>query len=179
MEQMKTEEERLYDDIMQNKEARGINISDLGEDMAVGEQVIGRYWKPRFLIDHRNRTAVEFMSLSETLQTVGHDDIMWETLASADERALSRAQNLSFHFPSDVYTYKDGVAKVKWQLSPDGMYYMDDDGFGMTPDQEYNIYGFIDRRGRVLSMFRHLSRHELDEKLDEMQREAQSKILVS
>ena len=179
MEQMKTEEERLYDDIMQNRETRGINISNLGEGMAVGEQVIGQYWKPRFLIDHRNRTAVEFMSLSETLQTVSRDDIIWETLSSADERAISRAQNLSFHFPSDVYTYKDGVAKVKWQLRPDGMYYMDDDGFGMTPDEEYNIYGFIDRRGRVLSEFRHLSRHELDEKLDEMLREAQSKILVS
>ena len=56
---------------------------------------------------------------------------------------------------------------------------MDDDGFGMTPDEEYNIYGFIDRRGRVLSKFRHLRRHELDEKLDEMQREAQGKITVS
>ena len=179
MEQIKTEGEILYDNIMQNRESRGIEISDLGEDMAVGKQVIGRYWKPRFLIDHRNRTAVEFISLNETLQTVSHDDIMWETLASADERALNRAQNLSFHFPSDVYTYKDGVAKVKWQLRPDGMYYMDDDGFGMTPDEEYNIYGFIDRRGRVLSKFRHLSRYELDEKLDEMRHEAQSKILVS
>ena len=47
---MKTEEERLYDDIMQNREARGINISDLGEDMAVGKQVIRQYWKRGFLL---------------------------------------------------------------------------------------------------------------------------------
>ena len=179
MEQIKTEGEILYDNIMQNRESRGIEISDLGEDMAVGKQVIRRYWKPRFLIDHRSRTAVEFMSLSETLQTVSHNDIMWETLASAGKKALSRAEDLSFHFPSSIYGYKNGVAKVQWQLNPDGMYYMDDDGFGMTPDQEYNIYGFIDRRGSVLSKFRHLSRHELDEKLDEMRREAQGKVSVS
>ena len=92
---------------------------------------------------------------------------------------MFRAKDLSFHFPSFIYGYKNGVAKVQWQLNPDGMYYMDDDGFGMTPDEEYNIYGFIDRRGRVLSEFRHLSRHELDEKLDEMRREAQGKITVS
>ena len=165
---MKTEEERLYDDIMQNREAQGINISDLGEDMAVGKQVIRQYWKPRFLIDHRNRTAVEFISLSETLQTVSHDDIMWEALSTAGKNALSRAEDLSFHFPSFIYGYKNGVAKVQWQINPDGMYYMDDDGFGMTPDEKYNIYGFIDRGGRVLSKFRHLSRHERDEKLDEM-----------
>ena len=176
---MKTKEERLYDNIMRDREARGINISDLGEGMAVGEQVIGQYWKPRFLIDHHSQTAVEFISLSKTLQTVSHDDIMWDTLASASKEALSRAEVLSFHFPSFIYGYKNGVAAVAWQLNPDGMYYMDDDGFGMTPDQEYNIYGFIDRRGRVLSKFRHLSRHELNEKLDEMRCEAQSKVSVS
>ena len=174
MGQMKTDAERLYDDVMQNREARGINISDLGEDMAVGEQVIGQYWKPRFLIDHRSRTVVEFISLSKTLQTVSHDDIMWETLSSANEKALSRAEDLSFHFPSFIYGYKNGVAEVQWQLNPDGMYYMDDDGFGMTPDVEYNIHGFIDRRGRVRSKFRHID--SLSE-LDDMRREAQGEIL--
>ena len=174
--QVPTEGERLYDFIMQNQEARGIEISDLGEDMAVGKQVIRQYWKPRFLIDHLSRTAVEFMSLSETLQTVSQDDIMWETLASAEAEANIRAQDLSFHFPSHIYNYKDGVAAVQWQLNPDGMYYMDDDGFGMTTDVEYNIYGFIDRRGRVLSKFRHISN---DGELDDMRREAQGKIKSS
>ena len=171
MEQIKTDKERLYDDIMRDWEARGINISNLGEDMAVGEQVIRRYWKPRFLIDHLNRTAVEFMSLSETLLTVSHDDIMWETLASASKEALSRANDLSFHFPSFIYRYKNDVTEVVWQLNPDGMYYMDEDGFGMTPDEKYNIYGFIDRQGRVLSKFRHISS---DGELDDMRREAQN-----
>ena len=178
MEQIKTEGKILYDDVMQNRESRGIELSDLGEDMAVGKQVIGRYWKPRFLIDHRNRTAVEFMSLGKTLLTIKHDDILWNTLSDEAE-IIDRAKDLSFHFPSDIYSYKGGVAMVRWQLRPDGMYYMDDDGFGMTPDEEYNIYGFIDRRGRVLSKFRHLSRYELDNKLDEMRREAQSKVSVS
>ena len=165
---MKTEEEKLYDNIMQNKEARGINISDLGEDMAVGKQVIGRYWKPRFLIDHRNGTAVEFMTLDKTLLTVKHDDILWDTL-SKEKKIIDRARCLSFHFPSDIYPYKEGVAKVRWQLRPDGMYYMDDDGFGRTSDQEYNIHGFIDRSGRVLSKFRHISDKS---ELEEMRQEA-------
>ena len=81
-----------------------------------------------------------------------------------------------FTSPSFIYRYKDGVAKVEWQLNPDGMYYMEDDGFGMTPDIEYNIYGFIDREDHLLSKFRHLSHHGLDEKLDEMRREAQNRV---
>ena len=175
---MKTDEERLYDDIMQNREARGIEISDLGEDMAVGKQVIGRYWKPRFLIDHRNETAVEFMSLDKKLLTIKSDDILWDTL-SDEEKITAIAVRLSFQFPSFINSYYGGVARVDWQLRPDGMYYMDEDGFGMTPDQEYNIYGFIDRRGQVLSKFRHFGRREFNEKIEEMRREAQSKISAS
>ena len=43
----------------------------------------------------------------------------------------------------------------------------------MTPDVEYNIYGFIDRQGRVLSKFRHISS---DGELDDMRREAQNRL---
>lgn len=42
---------------------------------------------------------------------------------------------------------------MAWQLNPDGRYYMDDDGFGMTDDKEINIYGFIDKTGTVVVKF--------------------------
>ena len=53
----------------------------------------------------------------------------------------------------DIYEYKDGVAEVRWQLNPDGMYYRDEDGFGMTDDEEINLYGAIDRKGKVVKKF--------------------------
>ena len=36
---------------------------------------------------------------------------------------------------------------------PDGMYYRDEDGFGMTDDEEINLYGAIDRKGKVVKKF--------------------------
>ena len=30
---------------------------------------------------------------------------------------------------------------------------MDDDGFGMTDDEEITIYGYIDHKGKVVSKF--------------------------
>lgn len=45
------------------------------------------------------------------------------------------------------------MAKVSWQINPDGRYYMDDDGFGMTDDEEITIYGYIDHKGKVVSKF--------------------------
>lgn len=52
------------------------------------------------------------------------------------------------------------------------MYYMDEDGFGMTDDQEVNIYGFIDRTGKVLVKFKNIKN---DGELKEMRKEAELK----
>lgn len=32
------------------------------------------------------------------------------------------------------------------------MYYRDEDGFGMTDDEEINLYGAIDRKGKVVKI---------------------------
>ena len=36
---------------------------------------------------------------------------------------------------------------------PDGRYYMDDDGFGITDDEEIALIGKIDRTGKVVVPF--------------------------
>nr|WP_294853562.1 hypothetical protein [Prevotella sp.] len=36
--------------------------------------------------------------------------------------------------------YEDGIAKVRWEVNPDGMYYRDEDGFGKTDDDEQNLF---------------------------------------
>lgn len=131
---------------------------DNGEKMAVVSQVIYQYWKPRFLVDHKTKCAYEFMDGSETLCTVKQDDIEWESLKGIPEDVISRARSLDFHFPSFIRGYNNGVAEVSWQLNPDGMYYMDDDGYGMTDDEEVVIYGFIDRKGTVVVKFRYINR---------------------
>lgn len=42
---------------------------------------------------------------------------------------------------------------MKWVVNPDGMYYRDEDGFGMTDDDEINLEGAIDRKGNVVKKF--------------------------
>ena len=53
---------------------------------------------------------------------------------------------------------------VSWQLNPDGRYYMDEDGFGMTNDEEIEIYGLIDQKAKVIAKFRNIQNfNELNE----------------
>ncbi|MCM1510941.1 MAG: hypothetical protein NC116_09535 [Clostridium sp.] len=147
---------------------------DNGEDMAVVSQVIMQYWKPRFLMDHRTQCAYEFMDGNEALCTVTQDDIDWDSLKSVSDESVNRARNLDFHFPSFVRKYENGVAQVSWQLNPDGMYYMDEDGYGMIDDDEVEIYGFIDHKGNVVVKFQHIN--EDWNRLKKIRKEAESKV---
>ena len=149
-----SEEEKLYRELCLSQ-YQGLPLvqNDLGEDMALVTQVIGRYWKPRYLMDKEARCAYEFMSIDEVLQIVTDEDIDWDSLKGLPQDAFDRAKAHSFHFPGHVYQYKNGVAEVEWQLNPDGMYYRDEDGFGMTDDEEINLYGAIDKKGKVVKKF--------------------------
>ena len=50
----------------------------------------------------------------------------------------------------NIYDYEDGIAKVRWEVNPDGMYYHDEDGFGMTDDDEINLARYISK-DRIIS----------------------------
>lgn len=150
--------------------------NDLGEGMAVVEEVMNGWWKPRFLINHNTKCAYEFMNEAQVLTTVTKDDIDWESLQGLPDAAVEMAQRLSFHFPSFIRRFENGVAEVSWQLCPEGRYYMDEDGYGMTDDEEIEIYGYIDQNAKVVVKFRNVD--DLDE-LDEMQRQAEEKVRIS
>ena len=150
-----TNEEELYQLLMADKYSeRPYETKELDEGMAVVSEVIGGWWKNRFLLNHNTKQAWEFMDVRQILRTITQDDIDWETLEGLPVEAVTRAQNLSFHFPSFIRKYKNGVAEVRWQINPDGMYYMDEDGYGMTDDEEITLYGFIDQQGKAVGKFR-------------------------
>lgn len=140
---------------------------DLDEGMFVINQVIGEYWKPRYLVDEKNKTAVEFMDSWTTLKTICTDDIDWLSLERLPQDAIEKAKVLNANFPTFVRGYKKGVASVDWQLNPDGRYYMDEDGYGMTDDEEITIYGYIDRNGKPLVKFRVIKYFKELDKMEE------------
>lgn len=128
--------------------------SDLGEDMILVSQVICDYIKPRYLMDCRTKRAVEFMDKAQRLLTVTDDDIDWRSLKRVkDEDAIDVARYHLFIYPGDISRYENGMAEVRWEINPDGRFYCDEDGFGMTGDVEINLYGVIDRKGKVVKKF--------------------------
>lgn len=169
----KTIEEKMYEVLQSDTYKSDLyKREDLGEGMAVIYQVIWGWWKPRFVLNHTAKTAFEFMDSNERLVTVTTEGIDFDSLKKLPEEAIERAECLSFQFPSFIRGFRNGVARVDWQLNPDGRYYQDDDGFGMTDDEEIEIYGFIDTNGNVLVKFRAIKDSS---ELETMRKEAEER----
>lgn len=134
----------------------GYRISELGEGMSVIEQVIWGWWKQRYLIDNKNCRAYEIMDGNMDFVNFTTDDVDLDSIKQLPEKAKMRAQEMSAQFPTFIRGFRKGVAEVSWQLNPDGRYYMDEDGFGMTSDEEITVYGFIDSEMNVLVKFRYI-----------------------
>ena len=93
------------------------------------------------------------MDKGQKLVTVTLDDIDWDSLKNLSEDAQMTAKALSFHFPSFIRKFENGVAQVSWQLNPDGRYYMDEDGYGMTDDEELRSMDSLTQKDKVVVKF--------------------------
>ncbi len=150
--------ERLYTLLSESDfSGRNYRTDEYGDNMRIIEESIDGWWKQRYLLDDEKHCAYEIMNTGLRFVNFSSDDIDWESLKSLPKDAVGRAHWLSALYPSFVRQFKNGVAEVSWQLNPDGRYYMDDDGFGMTDDEEITIYGFIDRQMNVLVKFRYIN----------------------
>ncbi len=132
---------------------------DLGEGMTLVWQVIWSWWKPRVLLDHTTQCAYEIMNSNYELVTVTDEDIDWNSMKDLPDNAIACARSHNAMFPTLVRSFENGEANVEWQIHPDGKYYMDDDGFGMTDDNELTLFGTIDRTGKVIKKFLYKESH--------------------
>lgn len=169
----KSLEEKLYIVLSEKEYTEGsYKKESIGEGMSVIYQSIWGWWKPRYLVDENIKHAYEIMDEQMDFVYFSMDDIDWESVKTLPRKAVDCARSLSAQFPSFIRNFENGVAEVSWQLNPDGRYYMDDDGFGMTSDEEITVYGFIDTHMKVLVKFQYIGKDW--ERLKQMRLEAEN-----
>lgn len=71
-----------------------------------------------------------------------------ETAAKLDPELLQPR----VRFRTDFERWDEYIAMI-WQVQPDGRYWADEDGYGMTPDEEIRLYSLIDAEGRFIQPF--------------------------
>ena len=91
---------------------------------------------------------------------VEHGKVKFLTEADIEPSALRLIKQECPYFAFEaryrfwVFPFTGSMAAVEWTVSPDGSYYADSDGFGMTDDEEITLHGFIDTNGRPIGKFR-------------------------
>lgn len=165
-------EEQLYTKLRwEELPAEEYRTVELCKGYTVIEQLIGRWWKQRYVVNHDLFRAYELMNAAEEFVHFTPKDVVWESLAELPEKAQRRARAMSAHYPISIESFTNGVAQVTWQLQPDGFYFTDDDGFGMGPDDAITLYGFIDTKFEMLVKFQYID--DDPRRLAAMRREAE------
>ena len=91
---------------------------------------------------------------------VEHGEVKFLTEADIEPSALrlikQQCPYLAFkaRYRFWVFPFTGNKAAVEWTVRPDGSYYADSDGFGMTDDKEITLHGFINTKGRPIGQFR-------------------------
>lgn len=136
-------------------------MKDWGEGMEIVKEVIAEYWRERFLVNHETKEAYEVMDRNLKLTFISPDDVDWkevETLENNFNAYRFSAQYQRF----SIGKFKNGAAIVEWTLYPDGQYFMDEYGFGMETNEKSVVYGYIDRKARVVIPFQAKSREAME-----------------
>ena len=92
-----------------------------------------------------SHTACEFMSADLHLLTIRDEDIDWASIKALSPELLDRVRHRDATYPTMIRGFRGGKAELEWQINPDGRYYMDEDGYGMTGEIEVALLGTIDR----------------------------------
>lgn len=170
-----SDEEKLYKVLMTDTYKKGhYQWNDLGEGMESISVLVYDYWKQKYLLDHNRKIATVIMAGRCCWCHFTENDIDWKSVGKLPEEAVSTARQLSAFYPSFIRRFQNGVAEVDWQLIPDGRYWMDDDGYGMTSDVETPVYAMVDRDLNVLVKFQFIDGDY--SKLKSMREEAERKL---
>lgn len=146
-----TDSKELYKKLSADfKAEKNYYFSDLGEGMMQGRE---HGTRRIFLVNKNEREAWELVGPTGTFEHWNAVAVEICTAFDLPARAQRNAISTMANYYFGVNPFKDGVAYVQWTLQPDGRYYADSDGFGMTDDDEINVYAFIDKKAHVLVPF--------------------------
>ena len=135
----------------QRRDGDRFEVSDAGCGMEIYREQFDGVRVPSYLVNTRTRHAYSIVSPGLTLMAFSPDDILWDEVDRLENSDNARLLLASYGL--SVHRFENRVAYVEWTLCPDGRYFMDEDGFGMRPQQATVIGAYIDTECRVLVKF--------------------------
>ena len=140
-----------YSELMEDEKVRGqYSIYSRGDHMLVFSN---KDWgvKEMYLVNTETRKAFHLVDNEGNVRAFTHDDIdssVFEAEHTHNAYVLQVCYAKMY-----VGDFVNGRARVEWMLYPDGMYFADEDGYGMEDNDEVNIAAVIDEDCKVVEKF--------------------------
>lgn len=142
---------RLYKELSSDfKTENHYSFAERGEGMMQAREIKG---KRVFLVNQESKEAWELINAVGTFSLWKASAVELSSVFGLPSLAQRNAMSAKVPYYFGIEDYKNGVALVVWTLQPDGCYYADSDGFGITDDDEIKIYAYIDKEGHILVPF--------------------------
>lgn len=141
-----------YSELMEDEKVReNYSIYERGPHMLIFSR---KGWgeKEMYLVNTAAQKAYHLVDREGNIRAFTHDDI--EAVVFDADHAQSARILMVRYAKLSIGQFVDGRATVKWMLYPDGMYFADEDGYGMEDNDEVNIAAVIDEDCRVLEKFK-------------------------
>ena len=146
MEEKKMTPQQLYLNLEIQNDCR--YVSNLGEGMSIAEKSPAR---EMYLINHNTHEAWMVRSYGGTLIQWTTADVDMEELKDVENSGNAHTMWAQYGF--NIGLFNGGRAIVSWTLHPEGTYFADPDGFGMTDDEEVKVYGIVDTQCKIVKPF--------------------------
>lgn len=149
VEPVEQQEDNIVSDLknIQNG-AEEYDMRELGEDVYFVQLNRGRAC---WIYNERKAILIPLVSRDGSVLFLNESDIEDKAIELIENECPQYLMSANFRFW--VYPFKDGQASVEWTVRPDGMYWADEDGYGMTDDEAITLCGKITPDGKQVGKF--------------------------
>lgn len=142
---------QLYAELSNDFETeKYFNFAKRGEGMLQGHENNG---KRIFLVNTEKKEAWELVGVTGIFSLWNASDVELSSVFDIPCRAQRNAMSVKAPYYFGFEEYGNGVTLAVWTVQPDGCHYADSDGYGMTDDEEVNLYSYIDKEGHIIIPF--------------------------
>lgn len=125
----------------------------LGENMEWIRFFDGKITKAAtYIVNHVDKTAYMLIDNHYHLCFIKDEDIAWDSITDLPKEVKNRVAIRERRYDFGVQCFENGLAKILWQISPDGSYhYLDKYYCGKQTDEKYiALLGVIDTHCRFV-----------------------------
>lgn len=123
----------------------------IGEGMAI----FGYSRGPLYIVNTETKKFKKLIEEDGHVVGFTKDDIDYKSLEGIEHTANAYLMLSEYSGIGRYDDFSNGICALGWMLYPDGMYFADEDGFGMEDNDEVEIYCVIDKDFNVLKPFQY------------------------